>query len=237
VSQSSVLRVFNKARELGLVEPRQEVIRGKSVFVWASRAALLTWYGKTQGKVQPQRRLLQDKVQAQDRTRSVIPSSTSQIVGIRAAATTLGVHRTAVGKVLADLREGDIDLIPDMVKVSDGKGQTGANPMLAYAWENEEAVLSWWASVGKKQAVPPALRARDPEPMERAPRTRQLTKEEMITALLGEGTSNALSELQVKLDTPAVRALRTVRGEEPKMPLSEVLVLVVGLGLANWPEE
>ena len=165
------------------------------------------------------------------KTAAPVPMPSPPVVGVRAAASALGVSKSLFYAVLKRLGEENPDLLPSVTKVRLPSGQQSART--SYTWPDENVLANWWERVreASDDSVPPALDTGDPEPVEFSSDV-----EETINFLLGEGTTAELSRLRERMDTPEVRALRAARGEEPELPLEEVLVLVVGLGLVSWPE-
>jgi len=159
-----------------------------------------------------------------------VPMSSPPVVGVRAAASALGVSKSLFYAALSLLEKENPDLLPSVTKVRLPSGKEAKRTV--YTWPDENVLANWWEKVREAtgNSVPPALDTGDPEPVEFD------YVEETINFLLGEGTTAELSRLRERMDTPEVRALRSARGEEPELPLEEVLVLVVGLGLVSWPE-
>lgn len=210
VSDNTIRRMFKKAEALGAELPGKSPVKGGWAYTWESKKHLLDWWD--------------DCIEAAD-TAAVDEAEAAfyaplAIVGIREAAAVLGITQAAFRRKLNSLSS---ESLPTKARTSEG---AAAND---YCWADEESLREWWGAVtrGDLQA-PKSLDVAQPKIL--------LSEEEMIQRLLGEGTTEALAELRDRLDTPEVRSIRAARGEDPSMPLGEMLVLVVSLGIGQWPE-
>jgi hypothetical protein len=208
VSENTIRRAFLLAREKGMALPDTKTVRGGEAFMWESKKELKDWFEQARGKGESW----------------APPAASGTIIGEREAASVLGVTQRVLKKQL-DALESSPELLPKRASV------TGPNnkPVSTFCWHSEEELRLWWNTVtSEDHTSPKALDLQEPQVL--------LTEDQMIERLLDEGTADALRELRDRLDTPEVRSIRMARGEEPDMPLKEMLVLVVSLGIGQWPE-
>jgi len=142
-------------------------------------------------------------------------SQEQMVIGVRSAALVLGVQTELIQAEIERIRRALLyPLLPSQQLVR-GEGGQGVHE---YAWKDEADLVEWWEKVRGDEffsRLPPAISSKDvSNPTEKT-----------IEALLGPGTTKALMELGRRLDSTG------------QIPLQEVLVIVVGLGLVNWPDE
>jgi hypothetical protein len=137
-------------------------------------------------------------------------SGLSRIVGLRAASLALGIGKSLLYREIQKINEAKNNhLLPQRALV---KGQGGSQAW-AYTWPNAVELVAWWEKVrAKAPGTLPAL----------------LGVEETTTPVDGHEVM-----IEALLDQGTVEALRAI-GKEHDIPVKEILVLTVALGLANW---
>lgn len=153
------------------------------------------------------------------------------VVGVRQAANVLGVtHNVLFSCFKRKLVPDYPHLLPKQTEFrSDGRK---ANRFKSWYWEDEESCRAWWtevcAALGRDDApTPPATIGTSKQ---------EARDEEEMAKFLSEGMRSALRALQDRLNGEQLRAVRRQRGEPARLPLREVLELVLGLGLSHWEE-
>ena len=158
---------------------------------------------------------------------SVQPTTTcasEPVVGSAHAAKILGIKQKSLQNAMYRHRV-----------TNDPPTKDNVNAMFSpWTWRDESHLRSWWSGLTNR---PISKENCEPSKENRAIRKGKSinNEEQMISSLLGEGILDNLRGYQKQLDTPEVRMLRSARGEVPIMPLSEILQMVVGFGIANWP--
>lgn len=133
------------------------------------------------------------------------------IIGYRKVCDLLGASKNSLQRALSvECKDGPVRMLRNGTRQE------------AWKWRDENHVRSWWASVNNK--TPP-----DGEG------DKEIDDEAVIRKLLGDEIWSDLETFRRRLDTPEVRLLQAARGEEKGITTAEVLLMVVGLGIANWP--
>lgn len=135
------------------------------------------------------------------------------VVGYREAAKVLKVKDSLVKRRIRSLKAAN------QLDVKVGLSEAG---QVGYAWESPEALRAWWSSSAAK-----------PTPLAAPEDDSEGNMKKLILPSLYED----LVRIQEKFNSASMRMLRKNRGEQEEVTIDEVINLVIGVGLANWPED
>lgn len=142
-------------------------------------------------------------------------SEEKKIVGYRAAARVLNVGEHAVARRVRSEKDNPGPLFPE--KEAAESGQIG------YSWKSIQHLRDWFSSSPM------------PKRRRRSPYVNQDV--EIVFDVFGASVMKEVERIQLSFNSPAMRLYRKTSGESEMMDVTEVLRMVVSVGLANWPEE